>query len=426
MKGSSPQAWVMLGAFSAMLCISMSLPLYGGSIVNTFMAEDLGWDKQTLGLLTALNMLVNALAGPLVVNSVGKLGFKACLIISSCIMLAGGVALATLAFEPWHVLIGFSLMMGLAGSFGLIPCQAGVAAWFVEQRTLALSVLYASMGVVSFLLIALVGSVVSNGGWRLGWWVFAGAGLLGLLISLVVVRRPEPVAGRSAAADDGLMPPPPPGASATPVGIDMTFSQALRTPLLWIVTLCMLAVAAGNGFIMGHSQVHLREAGISAANAASTMSLLAIFMVAGNMGFGLLAPKLELRRAFILAMACFVCGFLVLANVSSMTMLYGYAVVTGIGFGGAQVGMMAILGHYWGTRVFPALTAFGMIIQTVGGGIVPVAAGAYFDANHNYLAVIYTIVGINVVAAITLYFSPAPRPLASHDATRLQAQEMPH
>ncbi|EKT4522626.1 hypothetical protein QEM13_001863 [Pseudomonas putida] len=31
-----------------------------------------------------------------------------------------------------------------------------------------------------------------------------------------------------------------PGTSARSVGIDMIFSQALRTPLLWIVNLCTM------------------------------------------------------------------------------------------------------------------------------------------------------------------------------------------
>ncbi|MFQ6590991.1 MULTISPECIES: hypothetical protein [Pseudomonas] len=51
-------------------------PLHGGSVVNTFMAEDLGWDKQTLGLLTALNILAGALAGGVALASLALTGSR--------------------------------------------------------------------------------------------------------------------------------------------------------------------------------------------------------------------------------------------------------------------------------------------------------------------------------------------------------------
>lgn len=405
MKAYGSQAWVVLAGFSLMLCISMSLPLYGGSVVYTQMAVELGWNKQTLGMLVAVNMLANALVGPFAARSVGRLGFRKSLMFGSGMMIVAGIWLASWVSLPWQALIAYSLLMGLVGAFGLIPCQAGVAAWFAEGRTMALSILYAAMGVASFLIVSMVSGVVASSGWRSGWWVFAAAGVVGLLISVFVIRNPP-----SDMPQGELMPGPPPPGGPPSAARDCTFAEALRSPLLWMVTVSMLTVAAGQGFMLAHSQVHLREMGITPAAAASTMSLLSIFMVAGNMGFGFFAPRLELRRAYVLAIVCFLAGFLVLAKVNTLPLLYAYAVVTGIGFGGAQVGMMAILGHYWGTKVFPALTAMGMIIQTIGGSIVSIAAGAYFDSHHTYLPVLYSIVAINALAAVILFAMSSPRP----------------
>lgn len=405
MKSYGYQAWVVLGAFSLMLCISMSLPLYGGSIVYTQMAVELGWEKQTLGMLVAVNSLANALIGPFAARSVGRIGFRKSLIFGSCVMIGAAVWLASAVSLPWQALIAYGVLMGLVGAFGLIPCQAGVAAWFVERRTMALSILYAATGVAGFVIISLVGNVVGSGGWQSGWWVFVAAGVLGLLISSFIIRQPQ-----TDGPQGELMPgPPPPGGQPSPMR-DCTFSEALRSPLLWMVTVSMLTVSAGQTFMLAHSQVHLREMGITPAAAASTMSLLSIFMVAGNMGFGFFAPRLELRRAYVLAIGFFIAGFVLLANVNGLSVLYAYAVVTGIGFGGAQVGMMAILGHYWGTKVFPSLTAMGMIIQTIGGSIVSIAAGGYFDSHQTYLPVLYGIVGINAVAAVILFLMSSPRP----------------
>lgn len=405
MKSYGYQAWIVLAAFSLMLCISMSLPLYGGSIVYTQMAVELGWDKQALGALVAVNMMTNALIGPFAARSVGRLGFRRSLVICSCVMTVAGIWLATAVSLPSQALVAYGVLMGLAGAFGLIPCQAGVAAWFVERRTMALSILYAAMGVASFLIVSIVGNVVGSGGWRSGWWVFAAAGVLGLLVSSLVIRNPP-----GDTPEGELMPGPPPSGGPPTAARECTFSEALRSPLLWMTTIAMLTVAVGQTFMLAHSQVHLREMGIAPTTAASTMSLLSLFMVAGNMGFGFFAPRLELRRAYVLAIFLFVAGFILLANVNSLSMLYAYAVVTGVGFGAAQVGSMAILGHYWGTKVFPALTAMAMIIQTIGGSGSSILAGRYFDAHQTYLPVLYAIVVINVLAAVILFLMSSPRP----------------
>jgi len=60
-------------------------------------------------------------------------------------------------------------------------------------------------------------------------------------------------------------------------------------------------------------------------------------------------------------------------------------------------------------RVFPALTALGLVVQTAGGGMVPVLAGAYFDAHGTYVPVMWTLIAANVVSVMFLLIIAAPR-----------------
>jgi cyanate permease len=269
-----------------------------------------------------------------------------------------------------------------------------------------LSILYAVMGAGSFLVVWLIGAVIeSRGNWRSGWWVFVGAGIFGLLLSAAFVR--DAPTGEDTGSSE--LQPLEVHHAVTSNGSELNILQVLRSPLLWAIAFSMLTVMAGSVFMIAHAQVHLRGLGISARAAASTMSILSGAMVVGNLGFGALAPLIELRRAQMLAIAIFCVGLVLLANVQGSATLYSYALIAGIGFGGAQVGSMAMLGHYWGTRVFPALVATGLLVQTAGGGIVPVAAGAYFDTHHSYLPVIYTIVALNVLAVLVLLLTAVPQ-----------------
>ena len=400
MKSSDSQAWIVLAAISFMICISMALPIYGGSVANTYMAVALGWKREALGLLIAGSMAANALFAPISAIAVGRFGVRKSMLFGSTLVAMAGVALATVVTEPWHALIAFSLVIGGGGALaGIIPCQTGVASWFDQRRTMALSVLYAAQGLGGFLAVFLISQAIGfTGNWRSGWWIFAVAGVLGVIVAALFVRD----APDGAAASSG--PPMPPGAEAGQPGVaqEGTFRHALRSPLLWGVFLSMLTLMAGSGFIIAHSQVHLRGMGFSPSSAASAISLMSVAGILGNIGFSALASRAGHKVAFVSAVTVFCAGLALLTQVHNTPTLWAFAVVVGVGFGAGQVGAMAMLGHYWSMRVFPALTALGLVLQTMGGAMVPILAGTYFDGHGTYLPVIWTLVGANVVSAILL------------------------
>ena len=68
--------WVVLGALAFMMCVSMALPIYGGSVLGTYMTAELHWERSTLGLLIAANMAANGLCAPLVAALTTKIGVR--------------------------------------------------------------------------------------------------------------------------------------------------------------------------------------------------------------------------------------------------------------------------------------------------------------------------------------------------------------
>lgn len=419
LKSSDNQAWTVLAAISVMICISMALPIYGGSVANTYMAVALGWKRESLGLLIAANMAANALFAPVAAIAVGRFGARKSMMAGSVLVGLAGVSLATVVTSPWQALIAFSLMIGGGGALaGIIPCQTGVATWFDRRRTMALSILYAAQGLGGFLAVFLISNVIAaSGDWRSGWWIFAIAGVLGVVVAAVFVRD-APDGARAPAK-----PPMPPGAEVAEAGEvqEGTFRDALRSPFLWGVYLSMMTLMAGSGFMIAHAQVHVRGLGFSPSGAATAISLMSVAGVIGNIGFSGLAARAGLKTAYVTAAAVFCAGLILLTQVHDNPTLWAFAIVAGAGFGAGQVGAMAVLSHYWSMRVFPALTALGLVLQTVGGGMVPVLAGAYFDAHGTYLPVIWTLAAANVASGIFLVLVMAGRP----EPTAVSAQTPP-
>jgi len=393
----------VLSALSVMMCISMSLPIYGASVVNTYMATALGWNSQTLGLLISVNMTIAAVFSPIAANAIARIGIRNSIVVGCLTMVIGGAWLATVAAQPWEAIVAFSVLMGLTSAFsGIVPCQTGVAAWFVRRRTFAISVLFAVVGAASFAVIALIGAAVeSPGGWRSGWWVFVGAGVVGLLTTLLFVRN-APTGEDTKSSELQWDEKQEQVGQATR---ELPLSKVVRSPLLLGVAFSMLAIASGSVFMIAHCQVYLRSLGISAAGAAFAMPLVSATMVVGNVGFNLLAASTDLRRAQIISMGAFAVGLVALANLHSPNLIAAYVAVgvVGAGFGAAQVGVMGMLGHYWSTALFPMLTAIVLLVQTVGGCVVAILAGAYFDAHHTYIPVLFAIVAVNLLAIIGVW-----------------------
>lgn len=400
--------WGILLVYGLLMCMAMSLPIYGGSVVNTAMSKSLGWNSTDLGLLIVVNMITTALLMPIAAKTTEVIGIKKAMMFGFAVMTAGSFSLLNLVETPVGGLVSFGIMMGVTSAFsGVVPCQTSVAAWYPNHRTLALSLLYAIVGLLAFGFIALISrGIEQTADWRFGWQVFLGAGTLGVILSAVFVRDPP----RRNEVDKPLFPgelDEPSGSAVVYPG--KTLKQALAMPLFWIIVLVMVASTAGSVFLAAHAQVYLQDKGFSVTQSAFSMSLMQIGMVGGHLGFGFLAPRITLRRAVALGLCMFTVGFVILANVTGQASILAFALAAGIGFGAGQVGAMAVISHYWDHRVFPMLTAIGLLIQTFGSAVAPVAAGVYFDTHGTYLLPIYTMGLLNFVVAIAFYVAGRER-----------------
>lgn len=421
-KASSRSRWVVLGALAFMMCVSMALPIYGGSVLGTYMTAELHWERSTLGLLIAANMAANGLCAPLVAGLVTKIGVRWCLIVGCIFMGAASIVLATWVTEPWQAALTFAAI-GVAATFAsIIPCQTAAAAWFGHRRPFALSLLYASMGIGGFVFVWLVTWAIQGStiGYRMGCWVFFGFSALGLLVALIFVRdKPdaeqfeawEKADSQRYYAND--LPSP-----MAMSGIDLRFRDVLWSPALWVIYFSMFATTCGSAFVIAHAQAHLRDIGHSPMAAAATISIISAAMVIGNFGIGSVAQRVGPRHAYFGALVLFAIGLFTLIYANGEVGLYGYAILYGLGFGAAQVGPMVLLSGYWGVQVFPMLTALGLLIQTAGAAVSPIVAGVYFDSSGRYQPVILTIIVMTSIAMVLLRVIGPPKLSSAQEWTQ--------
>ncbi|MDI4655314.1 MFS transporter [Xanthobacter autotrophicus] len=393
-EGKARRKWQILTACSLIVCINAAFPIYGASVVNTAMVAEMGLDRSLLGLFVALNMVVTGLTAPLVGALVGRVGARLVLVSGSVLMALGALTMATLVDGGVSAILTFSLLIGLGMSLGgFIANQACVAGWYREDRARPFGVLYATMGLGGFVAAPLVSEVIlRSDNWRAGWLVFVVVGIIALCLAIFVVRD-APASGDVV----GFTPPAEAPAAAGEGG-----EGDIGTRALLILILCAMSAGAGSAFYIAHGLALLRDFGHPLAAATTSMSMMAVSTVVGNLAIGAFGRRFGVRRILALGSIIFATGLLFLGNARSSTLVFVYPAFFGIGFGVVQVGVMALLSKCAKPARFAMMSGIVFALDTVASASAPLFGGVLFDNTHTYMPMILVIAGLNALAALLL------------------------
>jgi MFS family permease len=197
-RGLTPKrhfyGWTMLATLWGVMFLNLGFPAYGPSIINTAMAKAQGLNRETLGNLLSVYIIMSGLPGPLVAMSVNHFGVRKTLVLGSLFTISGSLLMATVVTGGLGGMLCYGLLVGTGVATGAaMAAQAGLARWFVRRRSLALSVLYSAGAIGGFVAAPLLNRLIeTTGNWRSGWWLLAALSTLAACVALVFVRETVP------------------------------------------------------------------------------------------------------------------------------------------------------------------------------------------------------------------------------------------
>jgi sugar phosphate permease len=293
--------------------------------------------------------------------------------------------------------------------------------WFVRRRATAMGWSNVGGRLGALILVPAIAWSVDPAHNRLGWQTTATIlGIFALLVAYPLTRLI-----RNRPAEYGLRPdgdPPAahpvaavsPGASWVrpqrnrPAVIDMTTRQALRTPAFWLIAL-------GHGFtsmvilaIMAHLGLFMKDKGFDVQTTGWVVAAYtAVSMVFQLIG-GFVGDRVPLRVA--LAFFTFIqAGAVVLLTISSsLPMLYLFAVVFGMGFGGRNPLTTAIRGEYFGRASYGKILGMSTVPMNVLLLVAPPLAGFMRDVQGTYTPAFLTLAALNVLGGILFLIAKKP------------------
>jgi MFS family permease len=416
--------WKLVAALWFLDFLNMGFPLYGGAVINTYMLKEIPMNRSTFGLgFTLLNLFVG-LPSLIVAAAILKWGIRKTFGIGSALILVGALWLSFFASRPLHYLLGFGVLTGTGISFGtIVPAATAVTRWFKRYRGRAMAITLSASGFAGFIVAPLINRILAaNGGnWRQAWQVVAGIAVLSAIFASLFVRESPEELGQIVDGTPGPLPrEQDPHAKALVTRFLWTPGLAYRTASYWMIVIGGMACQFPFFFFTAHWLLHLKGAGVQAADAAWAMGVFTLGAVVGRLIGGWLMDRMAARYAFMLGLCCYFLGSVLAIRVNPHALWIAYlaAILYGTGFGWTFICVNTATGHFFGPSAFPKLNGLMLLLTAVFCSPAGYIGGKLFDLYGNYTLAFEINILISAAGVVALFFARMPTPPAMDISVR--------
>jgi MFS family permease len=392
--------WVIVGIGALMNCIAIGA-MMSLAVFLAPMAEATGWSRAGIGVASTLTFVFMGIAtfawgalsdrfGPRIVVVLGTL------------ILTLGLAVASNAASLVQFQLLFGGFIGVAAGSFYVPMISATTAWITHQRSLAVALVSAGMGMHPLIVAPSVRWLISAYDWRTAMLVMAAAAAILLLPATLWVRRLPPVA----------LPSPQPGAIGAAVAEppSLTALEAFRTPQFVTIALAYFFCCAAHSGPIFHMVSYAMLCGIAPMAAVSIYSVAGLSGLGGRIALGLLADRGGAKPVLatgLLVQALAIGTYLLVGQLGEF---YALSIAFGFAYGGVMPLYAILVREWFGAKTMG--TTFGAVTMasSIGMALGPSAGGWFYDhfGAYTWLYIVSLMIGL-AAAAIAFAFPASKR-----------------
>lgn len=409
--------WTLVGVAAFVMVIG-TVPLFQGMTAwFVVLEQQFHWSRTELTIAFALSRVEGSIMGPISGYLIDRLGSRRMVLIG-LVIAGGGFVIMSRMTNIWHFYAAFVVMSIGVGLGTWMPMMTVLNNWFVRNRSTAMALamegfLVGGMALVPLLAFAIDPDAVGRPGWRntslaIGLFLV----VVALPLSRLIRNAPEPYGQYP----DGE-PAPRPQQSSAAAGAatgepDFTWQEAVRTKAFWLITMGHACSSIVIVTITVHLGPMLDDRGFSLQTVGFVVGaytgVAAVFTLIG----GYVGDRLPIRLALFGFSAVQSGAILILVLAESQLMVYMFAVLMGIGFGGRNPLTTAIRGVYFGRKAFASITGVSMIPMNVLLLAAPLFAAIMFDATKSYVVPMAVVAMVSLAGSTLFLFLGSPESAA--------------
>lgn len=390
--------WVIVAAGAVLGCVAIGA-MFALPVLLVPIAGATGWSRTGISLAMTIGFLAMAFGSIVWGTFTDRFGPRVAVLTGS-ILLAVSLALASFSRSLFEFQLVFGLLVGTATSAIFAPMMATVTGWFDTQRSLAVSLVSAGMGMAPMTMSPIAGWLVSHHDWRATLLIIAAIAAVIMIPTSFLVRRPPALQAQDS-----------PGASSTPGSVEMSVGDAVRSPQFIILLLTNFFCCATHSGPIFHTVSYAITCGIAPMVAVSIYSVEGLAGLGGRVGFGILGDRLGAQRVLVAGLLIQAFGALGYYFTHSLTGFYAIAALFGFTYAGTMPLYSVIARENFPLRMMGTIIGGSAMAGSLGMATGPLLGGWIFDTTGTYGWLYIASFGMGIGAVlIALTFRPFRQP----------------
>ena len=393
--------WVIF-AITFLIYMFMYSLRYSIGIFFEPIRNELGWTNAMTASGVTIFFWVYALSAPLVGQLARKIGVRKTVLLGGLLLGGGGIILSQIT-ALWQLYLGWGVIASMgSASLYIVPTMV-LSKFFHKKR--GSTVGWSSVGVSAgqALIIPQIAKIIPVWGWRpsmlfLGFLVVCTTSLIGFIF---LREDPEELGLYPDGADE-----PPTRMINGELLKDWTPKMATDTSSFRLVALSYFFTVGCIISMLTFVVPHMINIGIPPIQASGAFGVIGAMSALGSFVFGFVSDRYGRKRTIILTTGLIALAFGVATVIpANLTLLYAWAVLYGLSYGGAPEQYAAIVTDYFGTTHNTVLFGLVTLVGGIGGGLLPLIGGWLVDRTGNYyFTLLFLGVGMGLASILAIFF----------------------
>jgi MFS family permease len=389
--------WVIVAAGGIIGCVAMG-SMFSLPVFLVPMADDTGWSRTGISAAMTIGFLAMGFGGVVWGALADKHGPRIVCLAGTALLVAS-LFLASVAPQLLFFQLVFGLCTGVSMAAFFAPLMAAVTGWFDTQRSLAVSLVSAGMGLAPVTMSPLAAWLISQYDWRTSLAILAVVAGAIMVPAALLLRRPPALematAQGEAVADDES---------------PMTVRQAMTSAPFIVLALTNFFCCATHSGPIFHTVSYAMACGIAAITAVTIYSVEGIAGFPGRLVFGILGDKFGAKWVLVAGLLIQAIGALGYFFSSNLAAFYAAAAVFGFIYAGVMPLYSVLLRENFPLRIMGTLMGGLGLAGGLGMATGPLLGGWIFDTTGNYGWLYLSSFGMGLGAfLIAMLFKPFPK-----------------
>lgn len=388
--------WVIVAAGGLLGCVAIGA-MFSLPVFLKPMSAATGWSVTGISTAMTFSFLAMALASMVWGNLSDRFGPRP-VVLAGAILLSASLALASQVGSLVEFQLVFGVLVGVAVAAMFAPMMACVTGWFDTQRSLAVSLVSAGMGMAPMTMAPLAAWLVTIHDWRTSMLIIAAIAAVTMIPTSLLLRRPPALeqGNEAALADEPQS--------------EMTTRQAVRSPQFIVLMLANFFCCATHSGPIFHTVSYAVTCGIPMIAAVTIYSVEGLAGMFGRIGFGLMGDRFGAQRMLVIGLFGQSFGVLFYVFASQLGQFYAVAVLVGFIYAGVMPLYAVIVRENFPLKMMGTIIGGTAMAGSLGMAMGPLLGGVIYDHFNSYLWLYVGSWGMGIAATlIALTFRPFAR-----------------